>query len=75
MISILLKNGVVWQIRDLHLSRKTLYLLSPRLFFFIVLKRDLFVYHDDALTPTTNHHTIICTTSETEDEVVHVKLA
>ena len=28
----------------------TLYLLSPRLCFFIVLKRDLFVYHDDSLT-------------------------
>ena len=68
-----------WQTRDLHLSRNTLYLLS--LCFFIVLKRDLFVYmyHDDSLTSyhvnqTTNYHTIICTTSETEDEVVHVKL-
>ena len=47
----------------------------------IVLKRVLFVYmyHDDSLTSyhvnqTTNYHTIICTTSETEDEVVHVKL-
>ena len=36
-------------IRDLHLSR-TLYLLSPRLRVFIVLKRDLFVYRDDSLT-------------------------
>ena len=65
--------------QDLHLSRNTLYLLSPRLCFFIVLKRDLFVYHDDSLTSyhanqTTNYHTIICTTSETKDEVVHVKL-
>ena len=37
----------VWKTRDLHLSRNTLYLLSPRLCFFIVLKRDLFVYRDD----------------------------
>ena len=28
----------------------TLYLLSPRLCFFIVLNRDLFVYRDDLLT-------------------------
>ena len=41
---------VVWQTRDLHLSRNTLYLLSPRLCFFTVLKRDLFVYRDDSLT-------------------------
>ena len=34
---------------DLHLPRNTLYLLSPRLCFFIV-KRDLFVYRDDSLT-------------------------
>ena len=26
-----------------------IYLLSPRLYFFIVLKRDLFVYRDDSL--------------------------
>ena len=39
-----------WQTRDLHLSRSTLYLLSPRLCFFIVLKRDLFVYRDGSLT-------------------------
>ena len=38
-----ISSGVVWQTRDLHLSRNTLYLLSPRLCFFIVLKRDLFV--------------------------------
>ena len=30
---------VVWQTRDLHLSHNTLYLLSPRLCFFIVLKQ------------------------------------
>ena len=42
--------GVVWQTRDLHLSHNTLYLLSPRLYFFIGLKRDLFVYRDDLLT-------------------------
>ena len=43
-------SGVVRQTRDLYLSRNTLYLLSPRLCFFIVLKRDLFVYLDDSLT-------------------------
>ena len=43
-----ISSGVVWQTRDLHLSRNTLYLLSPCLCFFIVLKRDLFVYRDDA---------------------------
>ena len=43
-------SGVVWQTRDLHPSRSTMYLLSPRLCFFIVLKRDLFVYRDDSLT-------------------------
>ena len=43
-------TGVVWQTWDLNLSCNTLYLLSPRLCFFIVLKRDLFVYHDDSLT-------------------------
>ena len=41
---------VVWQIRNLYLSRNALYLLSPRLCWFIVLKRDLFVYRDDSLT-------------------------
>ena len=45
-----ISSGVVCQTRDLHLSRNTLYLLSPRLCFFIVLKRDLFVYRDDSLT-------------------------
>ena len=45
-----LPRTVVWQTRDLHLSRNTLYLLSPRLFFFIVLKRDLFVYRDESFT-------------------------
>ena len=43
-------SGVVWQTRDLHLSRNSLYLLSPRLNIFIVLKRDLFIYRDDSLT-------------------------
>ena len=42
-------SGVVWQTRDLHLSRNSLYLLSPRLCFFIELTRDLFVYLDDPL--------------------------
>ena len=41
-----ISSGVVWQTRDLHLSRNTFYLLSHRLCFFIVLKRDLFVYRD-----------------------------
>ena len=40
---------VVWQTGDLHLSRNTMYLLSPRFCFFIVLKRDLFVYLDNLL--------------------------
>ena len=44
-----ISSGFVWQTRDLHLSRNTLYLLSPPLCFFIVLKRDLFVYPDDSL--------------------------
>ena len=45
-----ISNCVVWQTSDLNLSRNTLYLLSPRLCFFIVLKRDLFVYRDYSLT-------------------------
>ena len=45
-----ISSGVVWQTRDLHLSRNKLYLLSPRLCFFIVLKGDLFVYLGDSLT-------------------------
>ena len=49
-----ISNGVVWHLRvlsdNLQLSRNTLYLLSPPLFFFIVLNRDLFVYPDDSLT-------------------------
>ena len=32
----LISSGVVWQSKDLKLSRSTLYLLSPRLCFFIV---------------------------------------
>ena len=35
-----ISSVVLWQTRDLHLLRNTLYLLSPRLCFFIVLKRD-----------------------------------
>ena len=42
-----ISSGVVWQTRDLQLLGNTLYLLRPRLCFFIVLKRDLFVYRDD----------------------------
>ena len=45
-----ISSGVVWQIRDLYLSHNTLYLLSPRFCFFIVLKHDLFVNSDDLLT-------------------------
>ena len=41
--------GVVWQASDLNLSRNTLYLLSPRLCFFILSKRDLFVYSNDSM--------------------------
>ena len=47
---LLLSIGVVWQTRDLHLSCNTLYLLSPRLCFFVVLKRALCVYPNDSLT-------------------------
>ena len=35
--------------RDLQLSRNTLYLLSPRLCFFIELNLDLFANRDDSL--------------------------
>ena len=45
-----ISSGVVWQNRDLHLSRNTFYLLSLRLCFFIVSKHDSFVYGDDKLT-------------------------
>ena len=49
---LLLQNpsGIVWQTRALHLSHNTLYLLIPRLCFFMVLNRDLFVYGADSLT-------------------------
>ena len=43
-------SGVVWLTRDLHLPISTLYLLSPRLCFFIVVHHDLIVYRDDSLT-------------------------
>ena len=45
-----ISSVVVWQSRDLQLSRNMLYLLSPRLCLFVVLKPDLFVYRDDSLT-------------------------
>ena len=45
-----ISSCVVWQTREIHLSRNMLYLLSPRLCFFIVSKRDLFVYRDVSLT-------------------------
>ena len=44
-----ISSSVVWQTRNLNLSRNTLYLLSSRLCFFIVLKRDLFVYRHDSV--------------------------
>ena len=50
LILLQISSGVVWQSRDLELSRSMLYLLSPCLCFFIVLNRDLFVYRDDSLT-------------------------
>ena len=37
-------------VRDLHLSCNTLYLLSPRLCFFIVIDLDLFVNREYSLT-------------------------
>ena len=43
-VVVVISSGGVWKTRDLHLSCNTLYLLSPRLCFFIVLKRNLFVY-------------------------------
>ena len=43
-------SGGVLQTRDLHLLCNTLYLLSPHLCFFIVLRCDLYVYRDDSLT-------------------------
>ena len=48
LILLQISSGVVWQSRDLYLSRNTLYLLS--LCFFKVLNRELFVYNDDTLT-------------------------
>ena len=47
---LLLQNssGVVWQSSELQLSRNSLYLLNP-LLYFSVLKRDLFVNCDDPL--------------------------
>ena len=38
------------QSRGLQLSRDTLYLLSPRLCFFMVLNCDLLVYRDNSVT-------------------------
>ena len=45
-----ISRGVVWQYKGFQLSHNTFYLLSFRLCFFIVLKRDLFVYRDYPLT-------------------------
>ena len=45
-----ISSGVVWQTRELHLSCNSLYLLSPSLYFFIVINLYLFVNHEDLLT-------------------------
>ena len=45
-----ISSGVIRQSRDFQLSRNTLCLLGHCLCFFIVLKRDLFIDHDDSLT-------------------------
>ena len=58
------------------MSCNTLYLLSPRLCFFIVLNSELFVNRDDSLATLkeSNHENrttifMFCTTSVTEGEV------
>ena len=61
------------------MSCNTLYLLSPRLCFFKGLRRDLCVYRDDSLTSwrlsfEPNNQLNVLYISETEGEVVHVKL-
>ena len=43
-------SGVVWQSWDLQLLTNTLYLLSPRLCFFTLLKCDSFVCRVDSWT-------------------------
>ena len=45
-----ISSVVVWQSRDLQLSRNALFPLSPRLCFFIVSNHGLFVNRDDSLT-------------------------
>ena len=53
---------------------------SSRFYFFVVLKRDLFVYRDDSLRSRgglscePNNQLYVCTKSETGGEVVYVKL-
>ena len=42
--------GQGFQTRDLHASCSTMYLSSPRLCLFIVIKLDLSVDHEDSLT-------------------------
>ena len=44
-----ISSGFAGKTRDLHQSCNTLYLLIPRLCFFIVLRRDLCVYREDSL--------------------------
>ena len=72
-------SGVVRQTRDLHLSCSTLYLSSPRLCFFIVIKLDLSVDREDmsrvrGWSCEPNNQLNVCTTSVTEGEVGPVKL-
>ena len=50
LLLLLIFSGVVWQTRDLHLLRNTLYLFSPRLCFVIVLKLYFLVYRENSLT-------------------------
>ena len=45
-----ISSGVVLHSRDLQLLHNALYLLSPRLCFFIELYHDTFVNRDDSLT-------------------------
>ena len=59
---------VVWQTRDLHLSRNMLYLLSPRLCFCVVFKRDLFVIDEfEGYSTNRTSNKMFYTTSETEE--------
>ena len=50
LLSLQISTGVLWQSKDIQLSRNTLYLLSPRHCFFIVVNIDLYVNRDNSLT-------------------------